>query len=184
MRRRRYTFTLWQVVILVGALCLVLGFLRYAMARWKPADVVLLTLMILSAASVWCCLRGRRAPASWVSFALFGWGYLVTSLGPLGEHFPTTQLLAAAHDRLFPAPLPSGSWEDIGKLEAWKWYAGAFVIAGQSLICLPVAILGGFVGTMVVGWKGKEAPVILPREGSLLNPGWLEERRNHSSDAP
>jgi hypothetical protein len=57
MGRRRPTFALWQLSILVGALSLALGFLRYAMARWMPGDVVLLTLALLSAASVWCCFH-------------------------------------------------------------------------------------------------------------------------------
>src|SRR4051794_8890980 len=88
-------------LLLVVLFCgVALGALRAASAVWASALFTLATGALLVAPLGIIYRRGRRQ-ASWVGFALFGWGYLLLSSVPeVRAQLGTTALLSALHARL------------------------------------------------------------------------------------
>jgi hypothetical protein len=85
--------------------------LREASETWAGI-LLLVTVGLLAFALLAVRQRREASRAFWEGFALFGWGYLVLTLGPwfaeqVGPKLPTAQLLGYLHGKLNPAATTS-----------------------------------------------------------------------------
>src|SRR5579883_3392587 len=111
--------------------------------------------------------RGARR-ATWIGFAVFGWGYLIWNLGPWSDSgLPkplTNPLLSALHEQIHPVPQyipnpnypgqpsPSGTITDVGPYEPqfipkpgsveWQGDSTSYLQVGQCLATLLFGCIG------------------------------------------
>lgn len=169
----RSRFTLRRLMVLVSLSCVVLAIVRHAFRSWGPGDVTTLSLDVLVATNVLAWFQRARWPVFWAGFGLLGWAYLAIALGPpLGEHLPTTRMLDVLHDRLYSAHAGPTFGDDFDNVAAGPIHAHQFRRAGQSVMSLIVALLGGIGARLLFPAKSDDPQEPPPPDGWLLKPGW------------
>jgi hypothetical protein len=179
MRPLSGQFRLRGLLVLVGLLAVALAVLRHALRHWGPGEVTTIALTLLVATNVLAWFQGPRWQTFWVGFGLVGVAYLLIALSSsTGEYLPTTWLLDDLHDRLFPAPALSTFADDFDEDVAGPVHGTRFRAAGQSVISLVFGLLGGLGARLLFPPRRDDPEEPRPPDGSLLKPGWREERDN------
>ncbi len=158
MRPLRVRFTVRRIMALTGLLAVGLAFLRHAATHWGPGEVTTLALTVLLATNVLAWFQGARWQVFWVGFGLCGWAFLMFSLNSsLSEHLPTTWLLDDLHGRsCVNRSDPVYDYDFCGASDS-SAHAAAFRRAGQSVLSLFFALLGGSVAIVLVPKKSEIA---------------------------
>jgi hypothetical protein len=96
----------------VAGMALLLAILRHAIEHWGRGELLTLTIGSLLLATIPMAIYGpslRRA--FWDGFALFGWLYLIVTVGPCpwnslpeAPPLPTTRLFETLYPRIYPNP--------------------------------------------------------------------------------
>ncbi|MFI5456424.1 MAG: hypothetical protein ACHRXM_13325 [Isosphaerales bacterium] len=136
MRTARFSIAGLMGAVLVAAL----GFAALRSASSTSAGVTLLWIcgvLCLSIVGVVCRKGAERA--SWLGFALFGWGYLALAFWSSGnfKELPTATLLQAINSRMNATPQQTAGPRGGGSLD-WSFFQVA-----HCLWALLAAILGG-----------------------------------------
>jgi hypothetical protein len=157
-----------MMLALVGLTAVSFAALRVSSRLWACVCVssAILALVVSIAGIIY---RRGSLRAFWVGFALFGWTYLISSLGPAPfnawrELLVTAPLLSMLEDQLLDAPTPtmrspgstglpgrrpSGSseltpwvyWTDTDRSNPFA--SDSFSRIGHALFCLGIALAGG-----------------------------------------
>ena len=101
--------------LMVAVLAIATGFASLMFASGPLAGaVVALTLGMLAVAVLGVIYRAGAARASWLGFALFGWGYMVLSSAAWWDRAPSRPALVttAILEQLFPVLRPDRNWAD------------------------------------------------------------------------
>jgi hypothetical protein len=170
---------------LISLLAVGLMVLRFAVRYWGPGEAMAIAPIVLVATNVLAWFQKARWQLFWIGFGLCGWAYLTFILSSgLAEYLPTAWLLDGLHDRLYPNGPPTGY--DIGfddEVGTAQAHSEAFKRAGQSLVSLLFALLGGGAAVALFPARSEnEAP--RPPNGSLLKPGFRDMTSGDPSSAP
>jgi hypothetical protein len=170
---RRFSIaTLIVVVLLCGV---AVAALKQASDVWVGV-LLAITLLLLGIALLGALQRKGASRAFWQGFAIFGWGYLVLTMGPwfreqVGARLVTFQLLDYLHAKAHADDLQAGDFEVIARktmtpksgtsVVIWERVSSArislalalsgsnldqFHRIGDCLFALLCAFGGGFVG--------------------------------------
>jgi hypothetical protein len=149
-----------------------LAILRLAVRYLGPNEAMAIVPVVLVATNVLAWFQRARWQVFWIGFGLCGWAYLTFILGsPLAEYLPPAGLLDSVHNRLYVKGFPTGY--DIGfddEVSRAQAHGEAFRRAGQSLVSLVVALLGGWAAVVLFPARAVRG-ASQPPDGSLLNPG-------------
>lgn len=130
-------------LLAIASAALVRPSLFWARLVWSLAIVVLVS-------SVLCCIYRQQTRPFWAGFATFGWGHMVLSLAPWFDHY-TGRLLFTRQILINMGDLLGQDNRYISII--WSSPVGttafAFLIIGQSLLTLVVALLGGWIGRAI-----------------------------------
>ncbi len=175
MRDRRVRYTMRQVMGLVLLLALGLAAVRYAVTNWGTSEAIAVAPIALVTTNILAWFQRARWQVFWVGFGLCGWAYLTISLeSPMPESLPTAWLLDGLHDRYcanHPLPTVDDGFDGVVSESRLR---GRFRRAGQSVISLWLALLGGVAATILFPTRAENRGGPPPPEGSLLTPGWRE----------
>ena len=157
------------LLVVVGLLAVGFAALRVSSRLWACVCVStdLLALVVSVAASIY---RRDSVRAFWLGFSLFGWTYLILSLGPAPlngwrDLLVTSPVLSMLEDKLLDVPTPtmrgpastamgtrraSGPYPELTPWIYWTdtdrsnpFSSDSFNRIGHSLFCLGVALGGG-----------------------------------------
>lgn len=172
--------TVRQAMAFMMLMGVCLAVTRHVVAHWGPSEATTVAPIVLVTTNVLAWLRRSRWQVFWIGFGLCGWGYLTLAFGsPLAEYLPTASLLDGLHGWLYADGLPSGYGFSLDEGFAYvkardaAAHAAAFGRAGQSLLSLVFALLGGCSAIVLFPAKAVER-VPDPPDGSLLAPGWQD----------
>lgn len=176
MRPRSGQLTLRGCLVLVGLLGVALAVLRHALRHWGPGEVTTMALILFVATNVLAWFQGARWQTFWVGFGLVGVVYLTVALGSSsGEFLPTTWLIDVLYGRLYPAPAIPTFAHDFDAAAAGTVHAGRFRTAGQAVLSLILALLGGIAARLLFPAREDDPEATRPPESSLLKPGLRED---------
>jgi hypothetical protein len=175
MKFPRVRLTVWRAMALVMLMAVGLAVTRHVATHWRASEAMSIAPIVLVATNVLAWFQRARWQVFWIGFGLCGWAYLTFTLGSqLAEHLPTAWLLDGLHDWVYANGLPPahdfGFDDGVISPEA---HGVAFRRAGQSLLSLLFALLGGCVAVVLFPAKAEDG-VPVPPDGSLLKPGWRD----------
>ncbi len=175
MRGLRVRFTVRQIMVLVCLIALGLGLMRHVATHWGTAEFATVGPIVLITTTILAWFQKARWQAFWVGFGLCGGAYLAISVAsPMAEHLPTAWLLDYFHGQYYAThPLPVEDDGFDGVVSAQE-HERRFRAAGQSLISLLFALLGGVLANILFPARAELGGERLPPDGSLLKPGWRE----------
>jgi hypothetical protein len=152
MSLKRIANTTMGLMGVVVGIALLLAILRHGIEHWGRGELLTLTIGLLLLATIPMAIYGpslRRA--FWDGFALFGWIYLIVTVGPCpwnslpgAPPLPTTRFFETLYPRIYPNPSllfsNEDTWDVGTRLEQHRL---RYLQACHAIMSLLFGFLGG-----------------------------------------